>query len=562
MSGTDRGRKRSLEVTGGPAQAAARSMFRAMGWTTEDLELPQAGVAATWNRVTPCNMHLDELALVAADELRRLCVLPLVFHTISVSDGIAMGTAGMSSSLPSRDWIADSVELVMDAERMDGLLAIAGCDKTLPGMMMAMIRLDLPSVFAYGGSIRPGCFRGKDVSIQDVYEAIGAQATGKMSLEDLTELECVALPGKGSCASMYTANTMASVSEALGLTVPGMASPAAEDPAREAIVQKAAAVLVDALENERVPSKILTKASFENAITVAAALGGSTNACLHLPALAGEAGIEFGLADIDRISRRTPQIVEMRPAGRFMMQDLHVEGGVPVVMRELLDAGLLDGDVMTVTGQTLGEALAEATRSTDPRTPVLHTVADPVKKTGGYSVMWGNLAPDGSVIKVANQASNGFRGPARVFHTEQEAFKAVSEGRIAAGDVVVVRYQGPKGGPGMPEMTHLTAAIVGAGLVEQTALLTDGRFGGGTQGISVGHISPEAAVGGPIAMLEDGDIVEIDPEANRLHVELSDAEIAARLATVEHPAPRVTKGVLAKYARLVGSAATGARVGA
>jgi dihydroxy-acid dehydratase len=562
MSSTDRGRKRSLEVTGGPAQAAARSMFRAMGWTTDDLTLPQAGVAATWNRVTPCNMHLDELALVAADELQRLRVLPLVFHTISVSDGIAMGTAGMSSSLPSRDWIADSVELVMDAERMDGLFAIAGCDKTLPGMMMAMIRLDLPTVFAYGGSIRPGCFRGKDVSIQDVYEAIGAQATGKMSLEDLTELECVALPGKGSCASMYTANTMASVSEALGLTVPGMASPAAEDPAREEIVRKAAAVLVDALENDRVPSQILTKASFENAIAVAAALGGSTNACLHLPALAGEAGIDFGLADIDRISRRTPQIVEMRPAGRFMMQDLHVEGGVPVVMRELLDAGLLDGDAMTVTGQTLGEALADATRSADPRTPVLHSVADPVKKTGGYSVMWGNLAPDGSVIKVANQSSNGFRGPARVFHTEQEAFKAVSDGSIAAGDVVVVRYQGPKGGPGMPEMTHLTAAIVGAGLVEQTALLTDGRFGGGTQGISVGHISPEAAAGGPISILQDGDIVEIDPEGNRLHVELSDDEIASRLTTVDHPAPRVTKGVLAKYARLVGSAATGARVGA
>lgn len=562
MSNTDRGRKRSLEVTGGPPQAAARSMLRAMGWTTEDLQLPQAGVAATWNRVTPCNMHLDELALAAADELRSLQVLPLVFHTISVSDGIAMGTDGMRASLPSRDWIADSVELVMLAERMDGLFAIAGCDKTLPGMMMAMIRLDLPSVFAYGGSIRPGCFRGKDVTIQDVYEAIGAHATGKMSLEDLTELECVALPGKGSCASMYTANTMASVSEGLGLTVPGMASPAAEDPAREAILRRAAAALVDALENDRTPSTILTKASFENALAVAAALGGSTNACLHLPALAGEAGIDFGLADIDRISRRTPQIAEMRPAGRFMMQDLHVEGGVPVVMRELLEAGLLDGDAMTVTGQTLAEALAPATRSPEPRTPVLHTVADPVKTSGGYAVMWGNLAPDGSVMKVANQAANARRGSAKVFHTEHEAFTAVSDGRIVAGDVVVVRYQGPKGGPGMPEMTHLSGAIVGAGLAEKTALLTDGRFGGGTQGISVGHISPEAAVGGPIAIIRDGDIIEIDPEGNRLHVELSDEEIAARLALVEHPPPRCPTGVLAKYARLVGSAATGARVGA
>jgi dihydroxy-acid dehydratase len=562
MSTTDRGRKRSLEVTGGPAQAAARSMLRAMGWTTEDLQLPQAGVAATWNRVTPCNMHLDELAVAAADELRSLRVLPLVFHTISVSDGIAMGTDGMRASLPSRDWIADSVELVVHAERMDGLFTIAGCDKTLPGMMMAMIRLDLPSVFAYGGSIRPGCFRGRDVTIQDVYEAIGAHSRGKITIEELTELECVALPGKGSCASMYTANTMASVSEALGLTIPGMASPAAEDPAREQITRRAAAVLVDALENDRRPSSVLTKASFENAIAVAAAVGGSTNACLHVPALAGEAGIEFGLADIDRISRRTPQIAEMRPAGRFMMQDLHVEGGVPVVMRELLDAGLIDGDAMTVTGETMAEALAGAVRSAEPRTPVLHTIEEPVKATGGYAVLWGNLAPDGSVIKVANQASNRHRGPARVFDTEQEAFGAVADGRIVAGDVVVVRYQGPKGGPGMPEMTHLTSAIVGAGLVEETALLTDGRFGGGTQGISVGHISPEAAVGGPLAILRDGDVVEVDAEANKLEVDLSPDEIAARLAVVEHPPPRHPKGVLAKYARLVGSAATGARVGA
>ena len=561
MSVTDRGRKRSLEVTGGPAQAAARSMLRAMGWTSDDLKLPQAGVAASWNAVTPCNMHLDGLAVAAGEELKSLKVLPLLFHTISVSDGIAMGTEGMRASLPSRDWIADSVELVVHAERMDGLLTIAGCDKTLPAMMLAMIRLDLPAVFAYGGSIRPGCFKGHDVTIQDVYEGIGAHATGKMSLADLTELECVALPGAGSCASMYTANTMASVSEALGLTVPGMASPPATDPAREEIVRRAAATLVEALENDRRPSGVLTKASFENAIAVAAALGGSTNACLHLPALAGEAGIEFGFADIDRVSRRTPQIAEMRPAGRFMMQDLHVEGGVPVVMRELLDAGLLDGDAMTVTGRTIGEELSAVTRSTEPRTPVLRSVADPVKPTGGYAILWGNLAPDGAVIKIANQASNRHRGPAKVFDGEQDAFRAVADGRIQPGDVVVLRYEGPKGGPGMPEMTHLTGAIVGAGLVDEVALLTDGRFGGGTQGISVGHISPEAASDGPLAILRDGDLVEIDAEANRLHVELGDDEIAARLAAVEHPPPRYPSGVLAKYARLVGSAATGARVG-
>jgi dihydroxy-acid dehydratase len=558
---SDRGRKRSLEVTGGPAQAAARSMLRAMGWTTEDLKLPQAGVAASWNAVTPCNMHLDALAVAAAEELKSLRVLPLVFHTISVSDGIAMGTEGMRASLPSRDWIADSVELVVHAERMDGLLTIAGCDKTLPAMMLAMIRLDLPAVFAYGGSIRPGCFKGHDVTIQDVYEGIGAHAAGKMSLADLTELECVALPGPGSCASMYTANTMASVGEALGLSIPGMASPPATDPGREQIVRRAAAILVDALEADRRPSAVLSKASFENAIAVAAALGGSTNACLHLPALAGEAGIEFGLADIDRVSRRTPQIAEMRPAGRFMMQDLDAEGGVPVVMRELLDGGLIDGSAMTVTGRTIGEELEGVTRSEAPRTPVLRSVADPVKPTGGYAILWGNLAPDGAVIKVANQAENRHRGPAKVFDGEQDAFAAVADGRIQPGDVVVLRYEGPKGGPGMPEMTHLTSSIVGAGLVGTVALLTDGRFGGGTQGISVGHISPEAADGGPLAILRNGDMVEIDAEANRLHVELTDDEIAARLADVRHPAPRYPTGVLAKYARLVGSAATGARVG-
>ena len=468
----------------------------------------------------------------------------------------------MRASLPSRDWIADSVELVVHAERMDGLLTIAGCDKTLPAMMLAMIRLDLPAVFAYGGSIRPGCFKGRDVTIQDVYEGIGAHATGRMSLAELTELECVALPGPGSCASMYTADTMASVGEALGLSIPGMASPPATDPAREQIVRRAAAALVDALEADRRPSAVLSKASFENAIAVAAALGGSTNACLHLPALAGEAGIEFGLADIDRVSRRTPQIAEMRPAGRFMMQDLDAEGGVPVVMRELLDGGLIDGSAMTVTGKTIGEQLETVTRSDSPKTPVLRSVADPVKPTGGYAILWGNLAPDGAVIKVANQAQNRHRGPAKVFDGEQDAFSAVADRRIQPGDVVVLRYEGPKGGPGMPEMTHLTSSIVGAGLADSVALLTDGRFGGGTQGISVGHISPEAADGGPLAILRDGDVVEIDAEANRLHVELGDDVIAGRLADVRHPAPRYPTGVLAKYARLVGSAATGARVGA
>jgi len=560
MTAPDRRRRNSLEVTGGPAQAAARSMLRALGWTSEDLQLPQVGVAASWNAVTPCNMHLDALAVAAGDELKRLRMLPLLFHTISVSDGIAMGTEGMRASLPSRDWIADSVELVVHAERMDGLFTIAGCDKTLPAMMLAMIRLDLPAVFAFGGAIRPGCFKGHDVTIQDVYEGIGAHATGKMSLADLTELECVALPGPGSCASMYTANTMASVSEAIGLTVLGMASPPATDPGREEVIRKAAGALADALENDRRPSSILTKASFENALAAAAALGGSTNACLHLPALAGEAGIDFGLADIDRISRRTPQIAEMRPAGRFMMQDLHAAGGVPAALRELLDAGLIDGGAMTITGRSIGEELSNFVPVAAPPKPVLRSVADPVKPNGGYAVLWGNLAPDGAVIKVANQVGNFFRGPAKVFNGEKDAFNGVGDGRIESGDVVVLRYEGPKGGPGMPEMTHLTSALHGAGLGKEVAVITDGRFGGGTQGISVGHVSPEAVENGPIAVVRDGDVLEIDPESNRIHVELSDDEIGRRLASLEHPPPRYPTGVLAKYARLVGSAATGARV--
>jgi dihydroxy-acid dehydratase len=559
MSGVRPGRSRSLEVTSGPHAAAARAMLRAVGLSSEDLEKPQVGVAAAWNEVTPCNAHLDRLARAAEDELRRRGVAPLLFMTISVSDGIAMGHEGMRASLVSRDWIADSVELVVHAERFDGLLTVAGCDKTLPGMMMAMIRLDLPSVFSYGGSIRPGCFRGKDVSIQDVYEAIGAHAAGRMSEEELAELEKVACPGPGSCASMYSANTMASVSEALGLTVPGMASPPATAASREEIVRGAARALARALESDLRPSAILAKESFENAIAVAAALGGSTNACLHLPALAGEAGIEFGLRDIERVSKRTPQLVEMRPAGRFMMQDLDAEGGIPVVMKELLDTGLLHGGARTVTGKTVAENLEGVTRQTPPKTEVLRSTTDPVKPTGGYAILWGNLAPDGAVIKVANQPFNRHRGPAKVFDGERQAFEAVGAGAIRPGDVVVLRYEGPKGGPGMPEMTHLTSAIVGAGLGRDVALVTDGRFGGGTQGISVGHVSPEAAASGPIAIVRDGDMIEIDAEEGRISLELAEREIMERLAGHVHPPPRYTKGVLAKYARIVGSAATGAR---
>jgi len=552
-------RQRSLEAIGGPKGAAARAMLRALGLSDDDLRHPQVGVAAAWNEVTPCNMHLLDLARAAIGELHAGGVTPLLFPTISVSDGIAMGHEGMRASLVSRDWIADSVELVVHAERFDALFALAGCDKTLPAMMLAMIRLDLPAIFAYGGSIRPGCFRGRDVSIQDVYEAIGAHAAGEMGADELEELERVACPGPGSCASMYSANTMASVSEALGLTVPGMASPPATAPTRGDILREAARVLVSAIEAGRTPSRFLSKASFENAIAVAAALGGSTNACLHLPALAAEAGIDFGLRDIERVSGRTPQLAEMRPAGRYMMQDLDAEGGVPLVMRELLEAGLLDGDALTVTGRTIAESVASAIRPAEPTSDVLRTVDEPVKPSGGYAVLWGNLAPKGAVMKVANQVGNTHRGPARVFDGEDAAFDAVRNGEIHPGDVVVLRYEGPKGGPGMPEMTHLTGAIVGAGLGRDVALITDGRFGGGTQGLCVGHVCPEAAAGGPIAILEDGDTIVIDADGGRLETELSDAEIRRRLDLLEHPAPRYTRGVLAKYARMVGPASEGAR---
>jgi dihydroxy-acid dehydratase len=551
-----RSRRRSSEIYDGPRGAAPRAMLRALGYDDEDFRKPQVGVGATWNRVTPCNANLGEIRADVAQELTRQGVLALEFDTISVSDGIAMGNEGMRASLVSRDWIADSVELVAHGERFDGVVGIAGCDKTIPGMLMALIRLDLPGVFGYGGSLRPGRFRGRDVSLQDVYEAIGAREAGHIDDAELDELERVACPGYGTCAGMFSANTMASVAEALGLTVLGMAAPPASHPDRVGVLRRAATALVQALEDWRRPSDILTKVSFENATALAAALGGSTNACLHLPALAGEAGIDFGLADIDRISRRTPQLAEMKPAGRFMMEDLHLVGGVPAVLRELLDAALIDGDAETITGRTLGEELASVARVEDPPTPVLRTVADPVKPRGGYGVLWGSLAPEGAVIKIANQSQLRHRGPARVFESERDAFEAAKDGVIQPGEVVVLRYEGPVGGPGMPEMTALTGAIFGTGLTD-VAVVTDGRFGGGTKGMAIGHVSPEAAVGGPIALVRDGDWIAIDVDAGTIDLEVDAAEFAARTAVP--PARRYTSGVLAKYARLAGSAATGAR---
>lgn len=556
MTGGDP-RARSRAMLEGPHRAGARAMLRAFGLEDADFAKPQIGVGATWNRVTPCNAGLDVLRQAAAQHLNARGVVAYEFDTISVSDGISMGSEGMRASLVSRDWIADSVELVIRAQGYDGFLGIAGCDKSIPGMLMAIVRLDLPAVFAYGGSLAPGRVADRDISLQDVYEAIGARSQGLISDDEFNAVERAACPGIGTCAGMFSANTMASVSEALGLTVLGMAAPPAAAPDRMMVLhQSADALLATVLAGIR-PSDILTRNSFENAAAVASALGGSTNACLHLLAIAAEAGIDFTLADIDRVSRRTPQLADMKPAGQFMMRELHLAGGVPAVMRELLSAGLLDGDSLTITGKTVGEEIA-AFPPGDSH-PVLRSIANPVRKRGGYAILWGSLAPDGAVTKIANEVRLQHKGPARCYDSEQAGADAVRNGLIAAGDVVVLRYEGPMGGPGMPEMTALTGAIVGAGLGGRVAVVTDGRFGGGTKGLCIGHVAPEAALGGPLALARDGDIIHIDAGAGRIHIEVSAEELVARRAQFRRPEPRYRSGVLAKYAKLVTSASLGAR---
>jgi dihydroxy-acid dehydratase len=550
-------RGQSRPMLEGPDRAGARAMLRAFGLTDEDFKKPQIGVGATWNKVTPCNAGLDILRRHGAQRLNENGVVAYEFDTISVSDGISMGSAGMRASLVSRDWIADSVELIMRAHCYDGLLGIAGCDKSIPGMLLAIVRLNLPAVFAYGGSLAPGRLPDKDISLQDVYEAIGAQAQGLISQEQLKEIEKAACPGIGTCAGMFSANTMASVAEALGLTVPGMAAPPAAAGDRIRVLESAADALLEALHKGIRPSDILTRRSFENATAVASALGGSTNGCLHLLALAGQAGIDFTLADIDAVSRRTPQLADMKPAGQFMMRELHLAGGVPAVMRELLDAGLLHGEEKTITGLTIAEQVRAFPKG--QAHPVLRTVQAPVRKRGGYAVLSGSLAPEGAVTKIANEARMQHQGSARCFNSEQEAAAAVRAGLIQKGDVVVLRFEGPVGGPGMPEMTALTGAIVGAGLGAEVAVVTDGRFGGGTKGLCVGHVAPEACQGGPIALVNDGDVIEIDVDSGRLELRVSVEELARRKATFQPPKPRVTEGVLAKFARLALPASKGAR---
>ena len=550
---------RSREITQGPERAPARAMLRAVGLDDTALGNPFIGVANLASDVTPCNFHLGRLATKVKEGVRAARGTPFEFGTITVSDGISMGTEGMKASLVSREVIADSIELVSMAEWFDGLVTVAGCDKNMPGCVMAMARLNIPSVFVYGGTILAGRFQGRDVNIQDVFEAVGAHSRGSMSDAELDELERVACPGEGSCAGLFTANTMSSAIEALGLSLPGDASIPAIDPRKAEECQRAGEAVLHLLERGIRPRDILTMEAFENAITVALAMGGSTNVVLHLLAIAHEAGVSLSLDDFTRISDHTPYIADMRPGGKYVMADLDKVGGVPLVMKRLLKAGLLHGDALTVTGKTVAENLDTMDVVEDQ--DIIYTLEQPLAPTGGMVIVKGNLAPEGGVIKVAGNQHLQQQGPARVFDREQDAFAAIQRSEIKAGDVVVIRYEGPKGGPGMREMLAVTAALVGQGLGDQVALLTDGRFSGATHGLMVGHVAPEAVVGGPIAVVRNGDMISVDALNRRLDMDVPDEEIQRRFQGWQPLPPVYTTGALAKYAKLVGSAAQGAVTG-
>ena len=549
----------SKEITEGPDRAPARAMLRAMGLTSDDMDKPFIAIANLASDVTPCNVHLDRLADTAKEGVRQADGVPFKFGTITISDGISMGTEGMKASLVSREVIADSIEVVTFGERMDGLITVAGCDKNMPGCMMAIARLNVPALFIYGGSIMPGNYLGKDVNIQDVFEAVGSYANGDMTREQLHDLECVACPGEGSCAGLFTANTMSTAIEVMGMSLPGDASIPAIDPRKDEETLLAGRTLMRLLEEDLRPRDILTRQAFENAITVVVAMGGSTNAVLHLMAIAKEAQVELSLQDFDRISRSTPYITDMRPAGQFVMADLDRVGGVPLVVKRLLQAGLLHGDAMTITGKTLRQNV-EAFETVDDQSIVV-PIEQPRSPTGGLAILYGNLAPDGAVIKVAGHQEKVYQGPARVFNQEQAAFQAIQRKEIKPGDIVIIRYEGPKGGPGMQEMLGVTGALIGQGLGDDVALVTDGRFSGASHGPMVGHVTPEAAVGGPIGLLEEGDIVTLDIPARQLNVKLTEEEFSDRRAKFQPIPPNYTTGVLAKYAKLVSSASQGAVTG-
>jgi dihydroxy-acid dehydratase len=549
-------------VTDGLEKAAARGMLRAVGLTDEDFAKPQIGVASSWNEITPCNLSLDRLAKAAKDGVHAAGGYPLEFGTISVSDGIAMGHEGMHFSLVSREVIADSVEVVMQAERLDGSVLLAGCDKSLPGMLMAAARLDLASVFLYAGSILPGIAKMSDgtekqVTIIDAFEAVGACARGLMSRADVDAIERAICPGEGACGGMYTANTMASAAEALGMSLPGSAAPPATDRRRDGFARRSGEAVVGMLRRGITARDVMVREAFENAIAVVMAFGGSTNAVLHLLAIAYEAEVPLELDDFRRIGAKVPHLADVKPFGQYVMTDVDRVGGVPVVMRALLDAGLLNGDVLTVTGRTMAENLADIAPP-DVDGKVLRAMSAPIHRTGGLTILRGSLAPDGAVVKTAGFEAEVFEGTARVFDRERAAMDALADGTIAAGDVVVIRYEGPKGGPGMREMLAITGAIKGAGLGKDVALLTDGRFSGGTTGLCVGHVAPEAVDGGPVALVRDGDRIRLDVAAMTLDLLVDDDELERR-RTAWRPLPPVyTAGVLAKYTKLVGSAAIGA----
>ncbi len=562
MSDTPDIKPRSRDVTDGLEKTAARGMLRAVGMGDEDFAKPQIGVASSWNEITPCNLSLDRLSNAAKEGVFEAGGFPMKFGTISVSDGIAMGHEGMHFSLVSREVIADSVETVMQAERMDAMVMLAGCDKSLPGMMMAAARLDLAAVFVYAGSILPGWAKMSDgsereVTIIDAFEAVGACARGLMSREDVDAIERAICPGEGACGGMYTANTMASAGEALGLSLPGSAAPPATDRRRDGFARRSGQAVVELLRRGITTRDILTKEAFENAIAVVMAFGGSTNAVLHLLAIAHEAEVELSLADFNRIGAKVPHLADVKPFGSHVMNDVDRIGGVPVVMKALLDAGLLHGDVLTVTGKTMAENLAHI-NPPDPDGLVLRVMSNPIHPTGGITILHGSLAPEGAVVKSAGFDSDVFEGTARVFDGERAAMDALEDGTITKGDVVVIRYEGPKGGPGMREMLAITGAIKGAGLGKDVLLLTDGRFSGGTTGLCVGHVAPEAVDAGPIAFVADGDRIRLDVANQTLDILVDDAEFDSRRAGFTPPPPRYTRGVLAKYCKLVGSAAQGA----
>ncbi len=548
----------SRKVVEGPARAPHRAMYKAMGLTNDDLDKPMIGVSSTCNEATPCNIHLGQLAQSAKRGVSDSGCTPREFTTIAVSDGIAMGHEGMKASLVSREIIADSIEVMVRAHQYDGVVGISGCDKSLPGTLMGMARLNLPSVFVYGGTIMPGVWNGKQVTVQDVYEAVGSYDAGRMTLQELVSLENVACPAAGSCAGMYTANTMASISEAIGMSLPGSASAPAESDRRRDICYDTGKAIMNLLENDVRPKDIMTFEAFENAIMMANAIGGSTNAVLHLLAIAREVGIRLSLSDFERIRKRTPHIADMRPGGMYVMLDLDKVGGVPVILKSLLKRGLLNGEAMTVTGKTMRQNLESTSFDYKPDEKVVRHLDNPISNEGTLKILRGSLAPDGAVVKVAGVNKKKLVGRARVYDAEEKAFDAVSKRAIVEGDIVVIRYEGPKGGPGMREMLAVTAALVGQGLGERVAMVTDGRFSGATRGLMVGHVAPEAMLGGPIALVREGDQISIDTVKNRIDLLVSKSELKKRLKKWKPIKPHYKTGALAKYASLVQSASQGA----